>query len=57
MKHKNEIVQTIYERMFRNEISYLVVGCAFFLVFEWLKVRMRIFFPSVDSSIKGNSIA
>ena len=40
MKHKKEIVETIHGRMFRNEIFYLVVGCALLLVFDWLKVRL-----------------
>jgi hypothetical protein len=40
MKHNKEIVETIYERMFKNEMSYLVVGCALFLVFGGLKDRM-----------------
>lgn len=40
MKHKKEIVETIHERMFRNEMFYLVVGCTLFLVFELLKERV-----------------
>ena len=42
MKHKKEMIETIHERMFRNEMFYLVVGCALLLVFEWLKVRVSL---------------
>ena len=40
MKHKKEIIEMIHERMFRNEMFYLFVGCALLLVFEWLKERV-----------------